>query len=42
MKNRHLKEFACLTGWGEEGNLINKIDFEEFFECREQGALSNK
>jgi hypothetical protein len=31
MKNGHLKEFASLTGWGEEGNFINKIDFKEFF-----------
>jgi len=31
MKNWHLKEFASLTGWSEEINLINKIDFKEFF-----------
>jgi hypothetical protein len=42
MKNRHLEEFSSFTGWGEEGNLIDEIDFKEFFESREKRVLSNK
>jgi hypothetical protein len=42
VENRDFKEFACLTGRGKERNFINEIDFKEFFDGREQRALSNK
>jgi hypothetical protein len=30
MEDGNLKEFTSLCSWREEGNFIEKIDFEEF------------
>jgi hypothetical protein len=36
MENWDLKEFSSFASWREESDLIDEVDFKEFFEGREK------